>query len=49
MPKSLEELDAEVKDLRLQLDTLLKLLSEKVPGVTSAQFKLRLEQARKRD
>jgi hypothetical protein len=47
MTKSLEELDAEVADLRLQIDTLLRLLSASVPGITSAQFKRQLEQARR--
>ena len=47
MTKSVEELDAEIVDLRLQIDILLRLLSASVPGITSAQFKRQLEQARR--
>ena len=47
MAKSLEELDSEIIDLRLQIDILLRLLSASVPGITSAQFKRQLEQARR--
>ena len=47
MTKTFEELDAEVADLRLQIDVLLRLFSASVPGVTSAHFKRQLEQARR--